>query len=248
MAWQDRRDICSAQLAAHRARNWLISSTIARPGRALRSGVTSTLSELRAELKDATIVSVEGATIEGVASYESELEHASSAEPARPGLSDDDALCTSTPPAPRATERRDHSASPSVVELHQHRYQLGLRETDVSPLLTPMFHSGGLFAFLAPIFYAGGKIILTRTFDAAQSLKIFVEEKCTVILGVPTLYQMWLAAPNIAQLDFSHVRYFINGGGRCQCRYIKRGSKLSAACCARIRSHRSRRQLFQHDR
>ena len=38
-------------------------------------------------------------------------------------------------------------------------------EYDVSPVYTPLFHAGGLFAFLTPILYIGGRIILARDFD-----------------------------------------------------------------------------------
>ncbi len=91
----------------------------------------------------------------------------------------------------------------------------GLTERDVSPVFTPMFHAGGLFAFLTPIFYVGGRIVLTKGFDVEESLRIIVEERCTVILGVPTLFQMWQKSPSYASADFSHVRFFISGGAPC---------------------------------
>jgi fatty-acyl-CoA synthase len=91
----------------------------------------------------------------------------------------------------------------------------GLTEHDVSPVFTPLFHAGGLFAFLTPLFYLGGRIILARGFDADSSLRVILEEKCSVILGVPTLFQMWLDAPAFATADFSHVHFFISGGAPC---------------------------------
>ena len=74
------------------------------------------------------------------------------------------------------------------------------------------FHAGGLFAFLTPLLYAGGRIILAKGFDAEQSLRVIQDERCTVILGVPTLFQMWLDAPGFAAADFSAVHFFISGG------------------------------------
>ena len=91
----------------------------------------------------------------------------------------------------------------------------GLTEQDISPVFTPLFHAGGLFAFLTPLFYLGGRIVLGKGFDPAQTLDTILAEKCTVILGVPTLFQMWLDAPNFADLDFSHVHFFISGGAPC---------------------------------
>ncbi|MBK8783909.1 MAG: AMP-binding protein [Anaerolineales bacterium] len=50
--------------------------------------------------------------------------------------------------------------------------------------------------------------MLGRTFDPDASLKLIVEEKCTVILGVPTLFQVWMNSPQFENADFSHVRFF----------------------------------------
>ena len=91
----------------------------------------------------------------------------------------------------------------------------GLTEHDVSPIFTPLFHAGGLFAFLTPILYAGGRIVLARDFDPAATLRTITDERCTVILGVPTLFQMWLECGEFAAADFRHVHFFINGGAAC---------------------------------
>jgi fatty-acyl-CoA synthase len=110
----------------------------------------------------------------------------------------------------------------------------GLNEKDVSPILTPMFHSGGLFVFLAPLFYAGGKIVLARAFDADASLKLIEAGQCTVILGVPTLFQIWMNSPKFAEADFSHVRFFISGGAPCPASLIEAWYKAKSVSCARL--------------
>jgi fatty-acyl-CoA synthase len=91
----------------------------------------------------------------------------------------------------------------------------GLTENDVSPVFTPLFHAGGLFAFLTPILYLGGRIVLGRGFDVEETLRVIIGERCTVILGVPTIFQMWLDVPGFDDLDFSHVQFFISGGAPC---------------------------------
>ncbi len=145
--------------------------------------------------------------------YENEIACASDSEPTRPSLSDDDPLCilytSGTTGRPKGAVIPHRQVVWNCINTV---ISWGLRETDISPIFTPLFHSGGLFAFLTPILYVGGKIVLARTFDAEQSLKIIADEKCTVILGVPTLYQMWLTAPNLKHVDLSGVRFFINGG------------------------------------
>ena len=51
-----------------------------------------------------------------------------------------------------------------------------------------------------------------RGFDAEHTLRLIQDEACTVILGVPTLFQVWQNHPAFAGADFGRVRFFINGG------------------------------------
>jgi fatty-acyl-CoA synthase len=87
-----------------------------------------------------------------------------------------------------------------------------LRDDDVSPIFTPLYHAGGVFAFLVPIFTIGGTIVLHRSFDAAEVWRTIAAERCTVVLGVPTIYKMLLEAPEFTAVDLSHLRWLISGG------------------------------------
>jgi fatty-acyl-CoA synthase len=88
----------------------------------------------------------------------------------------------------------------------------GLREDDVSPILTPLYHAGGLAAFLIPIFCAGGRIVLHRAFNPAKAWETIEREGCTVVLGVPTIWKLLMEAPEFARVDLGRVRWFISGG------------------------------------
>jgi fatty-acyl-CoA synthase len=87
-----------------------------------------------------------------------------------------------------------------------------LREDDVSPVFTPLYHAGGLAAFLVPVFIAGGTIVLHREFDVHEVWESIQKQKCTVLLGVPTIFKMLLESPEFGEADLSHVRWFISGG------------------------------------
>jgi fatty-acyl-CoA synthase len=87
-----------------------------------------------------------------------------------------------------------------------------LREDDVSPIFTPLYHAGGLGAFLTPIVAIGGTIVLHREFDVTDVWSAIVRERCTVVLGVPTIWKMLMDAPEFATADLSRVRWFISGG------------------------------------
>jgi len=87
-----------------------------------------------------------------------------------------------------------------------------LRYDDVSPLYTPIYHAGGLAAFMIPIFTAGGTMILHRSFNVSEVWQTIEREKCTVVLGVPTIWKMLMEAPEFASANLEHVRWFISGG------------------------------------
>jgi fatty-acyl-CoA synthase len=87
-----------------------------------------------------------------------------------------------------------------------------LSASDVSPIFTPVYHAGGLFAFLVPIFTIGGTIVLHRRFDAAEIWRTIERERCTVVLGVPTIWKLLLEAPELATTDTSSLRCLYSGG------------------------------------
>lgn len=87
-----------------------------------------------------------------------------------------------------------------------------LRDTDISSIFTPLYHAGGLGAFLMPIFAIGGTIVLHRGFDTAEIWRTIEKEKCTIVLGVPTIWKMLMDAPEFERSDLSHVRWLCSGG------------------------------------
>lgn len=173
----------------------------------------NTFDEMRASVQAEYIVGIEGAQIDGTSSYETELARASDAEPAQPESSDDDTYCilytSGTTGKPKGALLPHRQILWNCINTV---VSWGLTENDVSPVLTPLFHAGGLFAFLTPLLYVGGRLVLARTFDAEASLRAIDDERCTVVLGVPTLFQMWLGAPYFFQAKFDSVRFFISGG------------------------------------
>jgi fatty-acyl-CoA synthase len=88
----------------------------------------------------------------------------------------------------------------------------GLRDDDITPVFTPMYHAGGLAAFLIPIFCTGGTVVIHKGFDVTAVWKTIEQERCTVVLGVPTIWKLLMEAPEFATADLSHVRWFISGG------------------------------------
>jgi fatty-acyl-CoA synthase len=88
----------------------------------------------------------------------------------------------------------------------------GLRDDDVTPVFTPMYHAGGLAAFLIPVFCAGGTVVIQKSFKTSGVWQTIEQERCTVVLGVPTIWKLLMDAPEFATADLAHVRWFISGG------------------------------------
>jgi len=87
-----------------------------------------------------------------------------------------------------------------------------LRDNDVSPIFTPLCHAGGLAVFLTPLFLMGGTIVLHRGFHSTETWRVIEQERCTVVMAVPTIYKLLMEAPEFATADASSIRWLISGG------------------------------------
>jgi len=174
------------------------------------------LAGLRTEVDLPICIALESAAIEGAVDYEACLDQAPGMEPARPELNGEDPYCilytSGTTGQPKGAVIPHRQVLWNCINT---AVSWGLSEQDVSPVFVPLFHAGGLFAFITPLFYLGGKIVLARSLDVDASLRVIEREGCTVILGVPTIYQMWMKSPRFATADFSRVRWFVSGGAPC---------------------------------
>lgn len=88
----------------------------------------------------------------------------------------------------------------------------GLRPEDVSPIFTPLYHAGGLGAFLVPIVTTGGTVVLHAEFEPGEAWRTIERERATVILGVPTIWERLSEAPEFPTVDLASVRFLISGG------------------------------------
>lgn len=89
-----------------------------------------------------------------------------------------------------------------------------LSHTDIAPVATPFFHTGGWNVFATPLWHRGGTVVLFDQFDPATFLDGLAEEKCTVALTVPTQLVMMAASASWGR-ELPHLRFFISGGAPC---------------------------------
>ena len=99
---------------------------------------------------------------------------------------------------------------------------LRLTADDVVITLLPLVHVGGIGLFTLPTLLLGGSVVLPRRFEADEALRLIEQERVTVVMGVPAVFQLLQAAPRFATADLSSVRYFFNGGDRCPLAVVER--------------------------
>jgi len=87
-----------------------------------------------------------------------------------------------------------------------------LNHDDIYLCVFPLFHAGGLFAYMSSQVVFGNTSILTRQFNPEQVLNLIEREKVTVFAAVPTMYQMLTQAPNFHSADMSSLRFCTSGG------------------------------------
>lgn len=91
----------------------------------------------------------------------------------------------------------------------------GLAPTDIFPVFTPLFHTGGLNVMATPLLCLGGTIVLPGPFKVDGALELIQTEACTAVFMVPTMYEMVRSAPNFSAAIFKNVRLLISGGAPC---------------------------------
>lgn len=91
----------------------------------------------------------------------------------------------------------------------------GLSSDDVTILNSPLFHTGGLNVFTAPLVYAGGASVVCQEFDLEQTFDLLDKGPATIWFGVPTMFVNMQNHPRWEMVDFSHLKIIISGGAPC---------------------------------
>ena len=91
---------------------------------------------------------------------------------------------------------------------------IDLGPNDRSLACLPLFHTGGLNCLATPSLYRGGTILLMGAFDPSLALATIQSEQATVLIAVPTMYQMLLEA-GLDRYDTSGMSTLLCGGAPC---------------------------------
>jgi len=92
----------------------------------------------------------------------------------------------------------------------------GLRDDDVTPMVFPMFHTGGWNVLTVPLLHMGGQVVIDREFDPAQILDIVEDRSASVLVAVPAVLRMMVEHDRWSDTDLSSLRFVKSGGGPCR--------------------------------
>ncbi|MGG3998743.1 acyl-CoA synthetase [Anoxybacillus kestanbolensis] len=90
-----------------------------------------------------------------------------------------------------------------------------LTTDDTTLTYLPMFHTGGLNVLSLPLLHIGGKVVFANKFEPERAVRLLNEEKCTIVLFVPTMYHLLIQSKAFQQSDFPTVHTFLSGGAPC---------------------------------
>lgn len=91
----------------------------------------------------------------------------------------------------------------------------GLRATDRTVTVAPLFHIGALGVHTLPLLYVGGANVLLPSFDPQQTLATMARERATVQFMVPAMWAAVMAVPGFESYDLSALELAITGGAPC---------------------------------
>src|SRR5690606_29822677 len=100
---------------------------------------------------------------------------------------------------------------------------------DVTLIVMPMFHLGGMVISLSQ-HVRGGAAYLQRQFEPLDVLKAIEKEKLSILLLAPTMVQMVLDHPYVAEADLSSVRTIIYSAARRPVPLLKRAIEIFDGC------------------
>ena len=93
--------------------------------------------------------------------------------------------------------------------------------TDVSLMISPMFHAAAFGMGVLPTILKGATLVLEAGFEPGRVLELIQAYKATVISGVPTTYQMLCEHPNWGITDISSLEKITCGGSPVPMRVLE---------------------------
>ncbi|MCU1601233.1 MAG: AMP-dependent synthetase, partial [Frankiales bacterium] len=99
---------------------------------------------------------------------------------------------------PKGAELTHLNVTMNVAVSAQHSFEISASDTVLGCL--PLFHTFGQTCCMNTAFRVGASVVMLPRFDGLQALQLLVDEKCTIFMGVPTMYVGLLEAAKSSDL------------------------------------------------
>ncbi|WP_046471606.1 acyl-CoA synthetase [Allosalinactinospora lopnorensis] len=90
--------------------------------------------------------------------------------------------------------------------------EVDLTADEVTLVSAPLFHAAALNMTCLPTLLKGGRVVITRGFDAEATIDLFSTHRITWMFGVPAMFNALAASPRWDQADLSSLRVLEAGG------------------------------------
>jgi len=99
------------------------------------------------------------------------------------------------------------------LALHALHFCVTLRLSDADKVLhvVPLFHVNG-WGTPQALTAVGGTHVMLRKVDARDILRLIERERITILLGVPTVFNMLINEPTVGTFDLTSLRQAVSGG------------------------------------
>ena len=91
-------------------------------------------------------------------------------------------------------------------------HQFDVLEDDVTLVVAPLFHIGGLNVTTLLTLQKGGEVVLHRMFDPSACIEDIVRYGVTTMFGVPAMFLFMSQVPGFDEADLTTVRTLVCGG------------------------------------
>ncbi|MCP3935117.1 MAG: long-chain fatty acid--CoA ligase [Actinomycetia bacterium] len=90
--------------------------------------------------------------------------------------------------------------------------------------ILPLFHTGGLNCYSNPVLHAGGTVVLLKTFEPGETLRVLGDptQGITHFFAVPAPYQFMMQHPDFDDTDLSRLKIAGVGGAPCALTIMER--------------------------
>ena len=99
---------------------------------------------------------------------------------------------------PKGAEITHLNALMNVIASATYSFDIG--PDDVVLGCLPLFHTFGQTCCMNTSFFVGAAVVMLPRFDGLKALQLLVDERCTIFMGVPTMYVALVAAGKASDL------------------------------------------------